>query len=123
MSTLSAYDKCGLPVANNDNAVTLDAVTLDQMADINGNVGLLMSTLSACDKCGLPVAANDNAVALDRMADINGGVDFPELFGAVFQARHLQPSDTCAGSPTRWRRVEQNEAAWVAAFNQLQSNS
>lgn len=52
-----------------------------------------------CDKCGEPVPITNDAVALDRI--ITGS---PLLLFS--QPRHLLPTDTCEGSPSRAQYIK-----------------
>lgn len=54
--------------------------------------------INICDKCGIEVPPNNDAVAIDLAL---GSI------AAVFaRSRHLIPTDSCTGSPSRAQYIE-----------------
>jgi len=64
-----------------------------------------------CDKCGKPVPENNDAVMLDFIATNNW-----LLIGA--QSRHLFPTESCEGSPSRVRAIY-SDTVYQKAYEML----
>ena len=57
-----------------------------------------------CDKCGELVSTQNDAVALEVMRQHGKRID--PLTQFVYGARHLLPTSTCEGSPSRAQYLE-----------------
>lgn len=64
-----------------------------------------------CDKCNQSVPESNDAVVLEFIATNNWC-----LLGA--KSRHLFPTETCGGSPSRAAMVD-SDPVWKAAYEEL----
>jgi hypothetical protein len=66
--------------------------------------------VTRCDKCGEKVYPSNSALLLDEIVD---------GFAGYVKNRHLYPTATCQGSPSRVRRME-TDRQWQEAYQKMQ---
>lgn len=71
--------------------------------------------MSACDKCGQDVPPNNSAARLTEIL-----LENYEGFVPLWRDRHLFPVPGCEGSPSRVKKIEAGDPAFLSAYARLQ---